>query len=265
MASDSVVPVTVTRRGDHSGYKSPGRNRASSLPRSASLLELKAEALRCRTPQQFRDLLTHLQAFIPYKKLVGTWGYPSRTTIRYIFNQGFPTDLIRWHLTNGALWTSPAFQEWLLAKRAWLWCDAAERLKAQFDPELVRRVKQAGAQYSLCGGLASSARFVLFAAAMPSEQSGRAHLEQFEVIAPWLVQASQRAYPRALLTRRETAILERRATGEIAKQIAGAEGISVRTVRAHLESIKKKLYTDDLLNAVVIAMRSGMVLPPWTK
>jgi DNA-binding CsgD family transcriptional regulator len=38
-----------------------------------------------------------------------------------------------------------------------------------------------------------------------------------------------------------------------------AEGISQRTVSEHLQQIKKKLYTDDLVNAVVIAMRSGML------
>jgi len=100
---------------------------------------------------------------------------------------------------------------------------------------------------------------------MPSEQSGRAHLKLYEVIVPWLVQASQQAYPCSLLTKRETAILERRAKGEIGKQIATAEGISERTVRDHLQRIKKKLYTDDLVNAVVIEVKSGMVLPPWKK
>jgi DNA-binding NarL/FixJ family response regulator len=186
-------------------------------------------------------------------------------TIRYIVNQGFPTDLIRWRLTTGALWTSPAFQEWLRFKRAFLWCDTAKRLKAQFDPELLTRMTQAGLQYSLCGGFASPDRFVLLAAAMPSARSGRAHLKQFELIVPWLVEASQRAYPRTLLTKRETAVLERRAKGEISKQIAAAEGISERTVREHLQQIKKKLYTDDLVNAVVIAVKSGMLLPPWKK
>jgi len=68
-----------------------------------------------------------------------------------------------------------------------------------------------------------------------------------------------------LLTKRETAVLERRAKGEIIKQIAAAEGISERTVRAHLQHIKTKLYTDDLVNAVVIAVKSGMLLPPWKK
>ena len=95
---------------------------------------------------------------------------------------------------------------------------------------------------------------------------GRTHLTQFELIVPWLVEgASQRAYPRMLLTKRETAILQRRATGEIIKQIAAAEGISERTVRGHLQQIKRKLYTDDLVNAVVIAVESGMLLPPWKK
>ncbi len=47
--------------------------------------------------------------------------------------------------------------------------------------------------------------------------------------------------------------------GEIAKKIAAAEGISERMVREHLQRIKKKLYTHDLVNAVVIAVRSGML------
>ena len=60
-------------------------------------------------------------------------------------------------------------------------------------------------------------------------------------------------------------MLKRRAMGEIIKQIAVAEGISERTVRQHLVHIKRKLYTDDLVNAVVIAVKSGMLLPPSKK
>jgi DNA-binding CsgD family transcriptional regulator len=232
-----------------------------SLHRAASLQELQAEALRCRTPKQFRGLLTHLQAFIPYKRLAASWGYPSRTTIRFVFNHSFPREFLRWYLSTGALWKSPSFQEWLRTNRVLMWSDVAKRLKSQFDPEVVKRVREAGLQYSVSGGFASHDYYVWFNAAMPSAQSGRAHLKQFELIVPWLVRASQHAYPRALLTRRETAILERRAMGEIGKQIAAAEGISLRTVRAHLERIKKKLYTNDLVNAVVIAVKSGMVLP----
>ena len=51
--------------------------------------------------------------------------------------------------------------------------------------------------------------------------------------------------------------------GELLKQIAAAQGISERTVRMHLQRIKKKLYTDDLVNAVVIAVRSGMLDRVW--
>ncbi len=246
MVSNAVLPVSNAKRG---------------ADRGAALAELKTEARRCQTPKQFRELLKHLQAFIPYSKLTGSWGYPSRTTLRFIFNQGFSRDLIRWRLTTGALWTSPLFQEWLRTKRTILWCDAVKRLKTQFDPELLRQMKQAGAQYALCGGFASPDYYVLFAAAMPSAASGRAHLKQFKSIVPLLVQASQRAYPRGLLTKRETVVLERRAMGEITKQIGSAEGISERTVREHFQQIKKKLYTDDLVNAVVIAVKSGMVLP----
>ncbi len=51
--------------------------------------------------------------------------------------------------------------------------------------------------------------------------------------------------------------------GELIKQIAAAQGISDRTVRMHLQRIKKKLYTDDLVNAVVIAVQSGMLDQTW--
>ena len=240
-------------------------DRTELLPTSdatASLDELKAEASRCRTPKQFGELLKHLRTVLPYISFACCWGHPMRA-IRFMFYQDVPTDLIRWRLTTGALWTSPAFQEWLLTNRPFLWCDAAKRLKAHFDPELLSRMEKAGLQYMLCGGSASRDRFIILAAAMSTEESARAHKRLFESITPLLVRASQRAYPRTLLTERETAILERRARGEITKQIAAAERISERTVREHLQSIKRKLYTDDVINAVVIAVQSGMVLPAW--
>lgn len=255
-----------TRAKTRLSYPSKG-GRTERFPPSdptAALDELKVEARRCHTPKQFGELLKRLRTLIPYDSFAGTWGHPMRT-IRFMFYQGVPTDLIRWRLTTGALWTSPAFQEWITTNRPFLWCDAAKRLKAHFDPELITRMEKAGLQYTLCGGSASRHHFVIVAAAMPTEESARAHQKRFVSIAPFLVQASQRAYPRALLTERETAILERRARGEITKQIAAAERISERTVREHLQSIKKKLYTDDVINAVVIAVQSGMVLPPWDK
>jgi DNA-binding CsgD family transcriptional regulator len=204
-------------------------------------------------------LLDRLRTTIPYQKLAVSWGYHASTTVRFFYNHSLPADFLRWYLTTGALWKSVTFQEWLRKKHTLMWCDVAKRLKGQFDPEMLKRVQQAGLQYALCGGFASSDYFVWFNAAMESEESGRAHLKQFENIVPSLVEASQRAYPRTLLTKRETKILERRSMGEIIKQIASAEGITERTVRMHLQRIKRKLYTDDLVNAVVIALRSGLI------
>ena len=264
METNPVLPGLSPKPRDRSGSQVARTGRIPSADRAASLAELKARAHRCRTPKQFRELLEHLRRFIPYSHFAALWGSP-HTSIRFIFNHDFPSDLLRWRLTTGALWTSPAFQEWLETKRTILWCEAAERLKEQFDPELLMRMEKAHVQYSLCGGCAAADHFVLVAAAMPSAESGRLHLKPFDRVVPLLVEASQRAYPNTLLTTRETAVLTRRAMGELSKQIAVAEGISERTVREHLQHIKRKLYTDDLVNAVVIAVKSGMLLPPWKK
>lgn len=262
--ASALSPVSSAKPGLPSAFK-VGRNGRAHCDDTVTLHKLKTEALRCQTPKQFRELLKLTHAIIPYEKFAASWGYPSSTTIRFILNQGYPTDLFRWRLATGNLWTSPIFQEWLRTNRTFLWCDAAKRLEKQLDRELLMRMEQAGAQYSLCGGFASPDRFFIFAMAMSSAESGRAYVKRFDTIVPLLVQASQRAHPRALLTKCETAVLRRRAMGEITKQIATAEGISERTVREHFQQIKKKLYTDDLVNAVVIAIRSGMLLHPGDK
>ena len=226
-----------------------------------SLRSLTTEARQCRTPKQFRALLVHLSAFIPYRHFAGAWGYPARSTLCYVFNVGFPVDLLRWRLTTGVMWREPVFIQWLATNRAYLWSDAVQELKEPIDPELKARTEKAGVQHTLVGGSASAEYFVIFTADMASAEKGRAYLERFEAALPALVEASQRAFPRTLLTPRETRILERRAHGEIMKQIAANERISERTVREHLGRIKKKLYTTDLVNAVTIAVRSGMIDP----
>jgi DNA-binding CsgD family transcriptional regulator len=224
------------------------------------LQELKTKASECQTPKRFRELLECMREIIPYQKLAAVWGHHAQATVRYGFSQGFPKDFQQWYLSTGALWTSPVFREWRRTQRAVMICDVVRRYRADFDPELIRQYERAGLYHAICGGRVDRNHFVYFAVSMPSAQTGRAHLKQFEAIVPFLVQASQRAYPRSLLTKRETTILERRAMGEITKQIAKAEAISERTVREHLQVIKKKLYTNDLVNAVVIAVKSGMLL-----
>jgi two-component system NarL family response regulator len=61
------------------------------------------------------------------------------------------------------------------------------------------------------------------------------------------------------LTEREGVVLELRAKGHHVKAIADLLDISPRTVKMHVEAIKEKLYTDDLVNAVVIALKLGMI------
>ena len=98
---------------------------------------------------------------------------------------------------------------------------------------------------------------------MGTEENCQRYLKPFRKLVPLLCRALQQSCPRPLLTAREQAILDRRAMGELIKQIAAAQGTSERTVRMHLQRIKKKLYTDDLVNAVVIAVRSGMLDRVW--
>ena len=227
---------------------------------STAVRELKVEARRCRTPMQFRHLLEDLRGIIPYQKLTGACGHPTRSILHYFFNYGVSVAFLRWFLSTGALWTSPVFLEWKRKKRAVMVFDLVKRFKTRFNPELVKQYKHAGLYYAMCGGRAAASHFAYFVLAMSSARTARTHLKCFDSIVPSLVQASQRAYPRSLLTNRERVILERRAMGQITKQIAAAEGISERTVREHLQRIKKKLYTDDVVNAVVIAIKSGMLL-----
>jgi DNA-binding CsgD family transcriptional regulator len=67
---------------------------------------------------------------------------------------------------------------------------------------------------------------------------------------PSLANAFERSYPRGRLTKRERSVLELRATGYQMKAIVDHLDITPRTVKMHVEAIKKKLYTDDLVNAV---------------
>jgi DNA-binding CsgD family transcriptional regulator len=191
--------------------------------------------------------------------MVVAWGYHKRTTLHYVFYYGFSREFLRWYLSTGRLWRSPVFHEWRRTRRVVRVCDVVKRFRAEFDGELLKQYEKAGLYNTLCGGRVKRDHFVYVCIAMASSRRSQAYRHRVETVLPWLVSASQRAYPRTLLTKREAAVLERRAMGEITKQIAVSEGISERTVREHLQQIKGKLYTNDLVNAVVIAIRSGML------
>ena len=211
-----------------------------------------ASASTCHTPKQFRKLLDTLQTVLPYRGLLCGWGNLSTSTVAFFINHGYPTQFLRWYLTRGMPWKDPAFLEWLRTGQPLVWVDYT-------SAELLEHAMMFHVQYAIIGGLVRGDTWAGFSLNMETEERARQHLEQFQVIIRPLSQALMRAYPRPLLSSREISILERRALGELVKQIAAAEGITDRTVRMHLERAKKKLYTDDLVNAVVIADKIGMI------
>jgi len=196
---------------------------------------------------------------------VSIWGYSSGETIRYIFNHSFPVEFVRWYLTRGMLWKGAIFREWLRTNRSQTSYDVWRRLAKRVDPEIREQARRFCLTNVMAGGVKTRHLWIYFVMSMPSEPQCRAYLPRFEAMMPVLARALQQACPRPLLTKRETSILERRTVGKITKQIAAAENISERTVREYLQSIKKKLYTDDLVNAVVIAIRSGMLIQAGKK
>jgi DNA-binding NarL/FixJ family response regulator len=65
--------------------------------------------------------------------------------------------------------------------------------------------------------------------------------------------------PRGVLSSRELNVLKQVASGLSNKQIAGRLGISERTVRNHLSRVFSKLAASNRTEAVMNAMRSGLV------
>ncbi len=61
------------------------------------------------------------------------------------------------------------------------------------------------------------------------------------------------------LTKREQEVLEQLATGKSTREIAEALGLGDETVKSHLSRVYQKLKAADRVQAVVIAMRHGLV------
>ena len=221
--------------------------------------EFKDYANRCHTPKQFRGLLNRLENVLPYRRLTCAWGYMPHCEIGFVFTPNGPTDFLRWFLTKGMMPKSPLFQEWLRTKQVQVWTDVARRYPDKFEPGHLERVIKAHLQHSLGGGWLDKKLWVFFAISMASEEMCRANVKPFGLLLPCLCRALRRACPQPLLTPREADVLERRVMGQAIKQIAAEEGIAQRTVTMHLQQIKKKLYTDDLVNAIVMAVKSGML------
>src|SRR5215813_8305860 len=112
MGSTALTPASSAKPSLPSASKVVRSGRAH-CDYTVTLHKLKIEALRCQNPKQFCELLTLTRTNIPYERFAASWGYPSRTAIRFIISQGFHTDLFRWRLAIGNWWTIPIFQEWL--------------------------------------------------------------------------------------------------------------------------------------------------------
>lgn len=223
--------------------------------------EFESDAKRCRTPKQFRDLVQELHEVLQYQSFICIWGYLEGRKIGFIYHHNFPTDFLRWYLTNGI--KGPLIEEWLRTKHMQVWTDIADRCQDQVTPEHREKVIKSGLQYSMAGGWVGHELYACCMITMPSAESCRAGAKRFRILLPYLCEALRQAYPRPLLTLREMTILERRMMGEAIKHIAAEEGIAERTVTMHLQRVKKKLYTDDLVNAIVMAARAGMVDESW--
>jgi DNA-binding CsgD family transcriptional regulator len=61
------------------------------------------------------------------------------------------------------------------------------------------------------------------------------------------------------LTARERQVLALAAVGKTATEIAGALGITERTVQEHIDMVVRKLGADSTANAVAIFLKSGLV------
>ena len=236
------------------------QRRREPPPRSAAFLKWKEAATRCGTTAQFRQLTKQLKLVLPFQNLICIWGYHSHHSIRYIFNYGFPDELVRWYLTKGMLWRGPLFREWQRTNRPQVSCSVWKRLAKRIDPQYLEQVKKYKLTGLMAGGVRRRDFWIFIVMNMDSDDACQAFLKQFEAVVPMVGKTLQRACPRPLLTKRENAILEERMSGKIPKEIAAVEAISESTVRQHLQAIKKKLFTNDLVNAVVIAMRSGMLV-----
>lgn len=229
-----------------------------SLSRTTNpMKQFDVYAKHCRTPKQFRALTQRLHELLPYHYFICAWGYLEGHKIGFIYNNNFSTDFLRWFLSKGMMPQDPLIQEWFRTKRVQVWSEVARRYPDGISPEYWQRAINAGLQHSLGGGLIEGGLFIFCSVGMASKDMCLASIEPFRRLLPDLCKALRQACPRPLLTQREMAILERRAMGEAIKRIAAEEAISQRTVYMHLQRIKKKLYTDDLVNALSSRYEAG--------
>ncbi len=128
------------------------------------------------------------------------------------------------------------------------------------DPEYVRLALEAGAGGFLLkdeAGPSELRRAVRAVHAGRSVYSGRVTRR----LAAALGSERKRHAILAELTAREREVLERVAAGETSKQIAGALGISPRTVETHRKNLMRKLDVHSATGLTRIAIEQGLLAP----
>ena len=128
-------------------------------------------------------------------------------------------------------------------------------LSAFIDADLMRRASRAGATALLAkdGELDDLLHAIRFAEPGSLAVSPRL-LHQ-------LVREGERPRPGPELTQREREVLQKLADGSDLTLIARDMCISVHTCRGHVKSVLAKLGVHSQLQAVVVAMRSGLIEP----
>ncbi len=220
---------------------------------------VQESASRCRTPRQFNSLLQQLRTCIPYRQLVAASGNAITYGVGHIVDVDFPHKFLGWYFSHGLHRTDPSVREAIRRGEPLLKSELIRRMPDQFDPDLLKKIHELQLQYGMVGAGVVQQRFLFFELTMNTEDEARAHIGSFAKLLPPLCRAFQDSHKYPPLTSRKRMILMWRAYGRPVKQIADALGISPRTVKMHLEEIRRKLYAEDLVNAVWIAGQMGLI------
>lgn len=124
------------------------------------------------------------------------------------------------------------------------------------DHDTVTRAVAAG----VAGYLPKNVRREELVQAVRAVAAGKGFLHP-DVTRPFLERVGPLAMHAGLqpLTQREQEVLEQLATGKSTREIAEVLGLGDETVKSHLSRIYQKLKATDRVQAVVIAMRHGLV------
>lgn len=216
-------------------------------------------AARCHTPRQFRRLLEQLRILMPYRCLVCCWGNATTHVIGNMVDVDYPRRYLGWYLANGMCRKDPVYQEWIRTQQPQLRSEVMTRLRRQFDPEHIKKIEQYSLEHEIEGGTLDEQRVGYFSLVFSSEGEARAYLGSFGELLPDLCRALMMSYRYPILTYRKKEILLWRAQGKSPKEIAHELSISPRTVKMHLEEIRRKLYAEDLVQAAWIAGHIGII------